>query len=101
MGLGRDESRLSEQIVELEREFGGIVPRPMEREDLGKDRRESAAVIALEADLPGVEREGESERDVQPLDAQLEPLESPPTALAERRVRSAQRALFLGFSPDS
>ena len=101
VGFGRDEPRLSEQIIELEGELSGIVPLGVEREGLGKDRRVSLAVIALEADLAGVEREREPERDIQPLDAQLEPLESAPTALADPRGRGAQRTRFLGFSPDS
>jgi hypothetical protein len=101
MGPGRDESRLSEQVVKLKRELGGIVSLPVEREGFGKHRHEAFSVVVLEADLPGVKREREAKRDIQPLDAELEPLEPTPATLANTRSRRTQRTLSLGFSPDS
>lgn len=68
VGPGRDELRLPEQIVELQRELRGVVTLPVERECLGENGREALAVVPLEANLPGVERKREPERDVQPLD---------------------------------
>jgi hypothetical protein len=48
----------------------------VEGEGLGEDPGEALARVALEAHLPGVEGVGHAEAQPEPLDAQLEPVES-------------------------
>jgi hypothetical protein len=97
--LLRDQVRLAQQIIELQRELGRVVAFDVERERLWEDRREALAVVALEADLARVEGKREPERDVQAFDAELEPLQ--PSGGRRARLGRTQRTRFLGFSPDS
>ena len=92
----REQTGLAQQIVELQVELSRVVPVGPEREGFGKYAREARAGVALEAHFARVERIREPERELKPLDAQLQTFDS-----AGRLQGFAQRTRCLEFSPDS
>ena len=76
IGPWREQQGLVCQIVQLQRQLGQIVALGVKRKRLRKHPLESFAGVAFEAHLASVERVGETEGQLQPLEAQREARET-------------------------
>ena len=70
---GIEQSRLRQQIIELQKELSRVVPRRVKRKRLGENSLEGLVTSRnFEPNFSGVKREGESESQLESLDSELE-----------------------------
>ena len=99
VGLGGKQLGTVQQVVELKKQFSGIVGIAVERERFGKDAHVAFPAVALEANFAGVESKCKTKAQREAVDSHLNAFEPTlfgnharaPAVSGSRRTRSTTR----------